>query len=142
MKKLWAGLMALVVSVVIAQGAWAADVASVKAQLMVARENAVALLSATDVAAQDKFVAEIAKATAAVDAGVAALLADKGTAAEVAAKIKEFQETWGPFKQTRDGEIVPMLRAGKKDEATVLLKGIQAERFKKLLAALEAAGAK
>ena len=43
---------------------------------------------------------------------------------------------------TRDGEIIPFVKAGKKDDAKALAKGVQAERFKKMQELLTALGAK
>lgn len=142
MKKLFMGIAALVVAVMLGHGAQAADAGAIKAPLMVARENAVAFIGAADAATQDKHVAEIVKASKAVDDATAAALADKATPADVAAKLKEFQATYEAFKKTRDGEIVPMVRAGKKDEAKALISGIQAERFKKMTGLLAELGAK
>lgn len=114
---------------------------AIKSSLMTARENLVAMLDATDTAAQDKHQAEITKATQGVDDGVAASLADKGTSAEQAAKLEEFKQVWGEFKKTRDEEIIPAIKAGKKDEAKQLATTVQAERMKKMKGTLTDLGA-
>lgn len=47
-----------------------------------------------------------------------------------------------PRGQTRDTEIIPALKSGKKDAAKALAKGVQAERVKKLNELLGSLGAK
>jgi hypothetical protein len=71
-----------------------------------------------------------------------AALADKATGADAARKYKELKEVWEAFKKTRDGEIVPAVKAGKVDAAKALAKGIQAERLGKMKELLSALGAK
>ena len=142
MKKLVAGVFALFFTVLAGAGAQAADAAGIKAAMMTARENAVAMLGTTDAAALDKHQAAIAAATKSVDADLAAVLADKATAPEAAAKYKAFSETWTPFKATRDGELIPLIRAGKVAEAKALATGIQADRMKTMVGLLGELGAK
>ncbi|MBF0186122.1 MAG: hypothetical protein HQM06_17270 [Magnetococcales bacterium] len=96
---------------------------SVKAGMGEARENLLSLLETADKAEQAKKIEAIKAATAKVDAIVAANAAD----------FAAFSEVFVPFKKTRDGEIVPMILAGKVDEAKGLGKGIQAERYKKMM---------
>ncbi|MET0341651.1 MAG: hypothetical protein ABW252_11670 [Polyangiales bacterium] len=108
-----------------------------KASLGKAREALVAMLDA-DAAKYDALTADIAKASKAVDAALAAGTADKAHA-DV---YKDLKKTWDEFKKTRDGEIIPALKSGKKDAAKALAKGVQAERFKKLNELLASVGAK
>ncbi|HEY6878880.1 MAG TPA: MCP four helix bundle domain-containing protein [Polyangiales bacterium] len=110
--------------------------------LLAARQSLVTMLDTTDGAAQSKLQGEIAQHTKSVDAAVAAALADKATSADAAAKFKEFKSIWDAFKKTRDGEIVPAIRAGKVDQAKALAKGVQAERLAKMKDLLAALGAK
>lgn len=108
-----------------------------KASLTKAREALVSMLDA-DAAKYDALQADIATASKSVDAALAAGAADKANAKSYA----ELKQTWDAFKKTRDGEIIPALKSGKKDAAKALAKGIQAERFKKLTELLSRIGAK
>ena len=120
-----------------AASALAAPPDDAKAALTKAREALVTMLDA-DAAKYDALVADIGKATKAVDAAIAAGASDKAHA-DV---YKEIKKTWEEFKKTRDSEIVPALKSGKKDAAKALAKGVQAERFKKLNELLGTLGAK
>lgn len=113
-----------------------------KAALAKARESLLAMLDATEPAKLDALQAEIASASKAVDGAVTGALADKATAADKAVTYKELKKTWEEFKKTRDKEIIPAIRAGKKDDAKALAKGVQAERFKKMGELLASLGAK
>jgi hypothetical protein len=104
------------------------------ASLMEARANLVKMLDSTDKAANDVLKANIATATAKVDATVSAMA--KSYNAGDAGKAAAFKPTWEDFKKTRDGEIVPMVYAGKVAEAKALGTGIQAERMGKMKAAM------
>ena len=135
---LFAGLALLLVS----QAALAGHADAVQAALMEARSNLVAMIDATDKAVQDDHYAKITKASKAVDDALAAALGDATTTPDQAAKYKDFKATWEEFKQTREGEIVPAVRAGKTAEAKAVATGVQAERMKKMKGLLAELGAK
>lgn len=138
MKKLVLGLISLGTAAFLALSAQAADFAGVKAKMTTARENLVSLLDASDAAAQDQFIANIAAATKDVDASLVAAVGEGGANA---AAVKDLKDTWDLFKNTRDNELVPMVKSGKKDDAKTLAKGVQAERFKKMMGLLGQLGA-
>jgi hypothetical protein len=77
-----------------------------------------------------------------VDDTLRAALDDKATPEDQAAKLKQFQEIWEAFKNTRETKTVPALREGKKDEARAIAEGVQAERVAKMRAILGEMGAK
>lgn len=104
------------------------------AALMEARGNLVKMLDSTDKATNDGLKANIAAATAKVDATLAAMA--KGYNADDAAKAAAFKPTWEEFKATRDGEIVPLIYAGKNADAKAIATGIQAQRMGKMRAAM------
>lgn len=108
-----------------------------KASLAQAREALVTMLDA-DAAKYEALQSDITKATKAVDAALAAGAADKAKAGT----YKEIKKVWDEFKKTRDTEIIPALKSGKKDAAKALAKGVQAERVKKLNELLGSLGAK
>jgi hypothetical protein len=131
------GCMLALASISLPAAASAAD--DVKASLGKAREGVLALLDTTDKAKQDSLVAQIGAASAGVDRALAA--ASTAPAAH-AAEWKEFDQIWKAFKETRDGQLIPAVRAGKPDVAKSLAKGVQAERFEKMNELLATIGAK
>jgi hypothetical protein len=126
----------------LAASALASPADSALAALLKARASLVTLLDTSDAAAQKNLEGEIRTATKEVDDSVKSALADKATPKEAAAKLKEFDGVWKDFKKTRDGEIIPAVKAGKVDAAKALAKGVQAERMGKMKELLAAAGAK
>jgi hypothetical protein len=52
------------------------------------------------------------------------------------AQFKDLVDTWGAFKKTRETELVPLILAGKEDEALKLAGGIQKERINKCMTLL------
>lgn len=121
--------------------AFAGHAESAKEGLTKAREGLLAMLDATDSTSYKTLEADIKKASATVDAAISKALTDKTLSAAQLTQYKDLKATWEEFKKTRDKEIIPSIKAGKKDDARALAKGIQAERFKKmneLLAALSA----
>lgn len=142
MKKIMQVFTALLVSLLFTQMAQAAvDADAIKTSLMTARENLVAMISAPDAAAQDKYQEEITKATKGVDDGVAAALADKATLSEQVTKLEAFNKVWGEFKKTRDAEIIPAIKVGKVEDAKKLATTVQAERMKEMKGTLTELGA-
>jgi hypothetical protein len=109
---------------------------SMKTPLMAGRTSLLAMLDApeADVPALE---AEMNNAAAALDAVIATASANQDSAA----KVKEFQVIWEEFKATRANELVPAIKAGKKDEAKALAQGIQAERMGKMKVILVELGA-
>lgn len=138
MKKLVLGAISLGVAAFFAVSAQAADFAGIKAKMTTARENLVSMLGSQDAAAQDQFIANIAAATKEVDAALTAAVGEGGANA---AAVKDLKDTWDAFKNTRDNELVPMFKSGKKDEASAIGKGVQGDRFKKMMGLLGQLGA-
>ena len=58
---------------------------------------------------------------------------------EVVSAISDARKAWTAFRDTRDGELVPLIMANKTREAMVLARGIQAERYKAFSAATKEA---
>lgn len=131
------GIFALLLHASLAFAAGHAD--GIKGALANAREKLLAMLEAPDAATMDKLQAEITTASKSVDSSLSAALADKSAPAD---KYKELKTVWEQFRKTRDSELIPALRAGKKDEAKAIAKGIQAERYGKMQSLLTALGAK
>lgn len=102
-----------------------------KVLLTKARESLITLLDA-EAAKIEPLEAEIAKASSGVDAAIALALADPSISDDRAKLYKELKTIWEEFKKTRDGDIVPAVKAGQKDHAKALATGVQAERYKKM----------
>jgi hypothetical protein len=118
----------------------AATVDDVATSLADARANLLQMLNSTDKATHESLKAKIDAATKKVDSAVAELLADKAMTPDKVEQLKAFKDTLEAFKKTRDEEIIPAIMGGKMDVAKDLAKGIQAERMKKMKAALSALG--
>ncbi len=127
-------LLATVLTALSASAVQAAPADDACAALMDARGNLVKMLDSSDKAANDGLKANIAAATAKVDATLAAMAKSYNAGDE--AKAAAFKPTWGEFKATRDGEIVPLIYAGKNAEAKAIGTGIQAQRMGKMKAAM------
>ncbi len=94
------------------------------------------MLNSSDKAAQEGLKTKIETASKNLDTALTALLADKAMAADKIEQLKVFKTNWEDFKKTREGEIIPAILSGKMDVAKDLAKGVQAERMKKMKAAL------
>jgi Four helix bundle sensory module for signal transduction len=106
-----------------------------------AREALVTMIDA-DASKFDSLQADIDKATASVDEALASALSDKTLSADKAKTFSDIKVVWEEFKTTRDTQIIPAVRAGKKDEAKAIATGVQAERFKKMNELLALLGVK
>jgi hypothetical protein len=122
--------------------ALASPAESALSALLKARASLVTLLDTSDAATQKTLEGEINSASKLVDESVKSGLTDKAAPKDAVAKLKEFDGIWKDFKKTRDGEIIPAVKAGKVDAAKALAKGIQAERMGKMKELLGALGAK
>jgi hypothetical protein len=117
-----------------------ATVNDVATALGEARANLLQMLSSTDKAANEALKAKIEAASKNVDTAVGELLADKAMTPDKIEQLKTFKTNWEDFKKTREGEIIPAIFSGKVEVAKDLAKGVQAERMKKMKAALTSLG--
>ncbi len=101
------------------------------ANLAEARTQLVAMIAETDPAKLDDFKAKVHDASDKLDADLEAMASGAD-----AAKATEFKPAWEDFKNTRETEIIPAVYAGKNAEAKAIATGIQAERMKKMKAAM------
>ena len=112
----------------VAPWAQAQDFKELRSKMMTARETLVAM--ATDKTKRGPEQQKIVKDTA--DA-VSALLGQMKAPIGQEAKFKEMADTWAAFKKTRETALVPLILAGKDEEALKLAGGIQKERIGKCL---------
>lgn len=128
MKKLLAAAVIGLLSVV-SFSAQAGEFGDLMAKVGAARSAVAAMIQHKDQrgAEQQKSLKDTADA---VSATLAKLKAPAGKEAQ----FKELNETLAAFMKARDTEVVPLLLAGKDDEAKSLAGGVQKERFAKITA--------
>jgi predicted amino acid-binding ACT domain protein len=98
-----------------------------KIALADARFNLMMMVFSMDKAEQDALKTEIDKASTALEKVVKTMLKDERKFDD--AQLTDFQNTWAQFKNTRETEIVPAIRAGNNDKAVGIATGIQAGRM-------------
>ncbi len=128
MKKIVAMVCFAILALMAAPWAHAQDFKDLRGKMTTARETLVAM--ATDKSKRGADQQKVVKDTA---EAVSALLSKLKAPAGKEAQFKDLGETWGAFKKTRETELVPLILAGKDDEALKLAGGIQKERFNKCL---------
>jgi hypothetical protein len=111
--------------------AQAASPADACANLAAARSALVAMIDEPDAAKLDGYVEKIHAASAALDSDLAAMAGGPD-----AAKADAFKPAWDAFKNTRETEIIPAVKAGDRAKAKGLATGIQAGRMKEMKAAM------
>ena len=131
MKKLIATVCLAMMAILAAPWAHAEDFKLLRAKMSTARETLVAMV--TDKTKRGADQQKIVKETA--DA-VSVLLGKLKAPVGKEAQFKELIETWGAFKKTRETELVPLILAGKEDEALKLAGGIQKGRILKCMSLL------
>ncbi|MBI5345144.1 MAG: hypothetical protein HZB83_07405 [Deltaproteobacteria bacterium] len=126
-RHLIAGLVVMFFALV-AVTSHAGEFSDLKKKIGDARDSIVAMLKNKDKRGPDqqKLVKDSADA---VSAALAKMHAPKGKDAQ----FKELADTWAAFKKTREAELVPLILAGKQEDADKLAGGVQKERFKKIM---------
>lgn len=128
MKKWIASLCVAVVALAGSGIAHANDFKDLRAKMTAARESLITMT--TDKTKRGPDQQKLVKDTAdAVSAAITKLKAPAGKEAQ----FKEMVDTWNAFKKTRETELVPLILAGKDDDALKIAGGIQKERFGKCL---------
>jgi hypothetical protein len=110
------------------QLAQAETICDAKIALADARLNLMMMVISTDQAEQDFLKTGIDKASTALEKVLETLLKDDNKNDD--AQLTTFKETWAQFKNTRETEIVPAIRAGDNDKARKIATGIQSKRMK------------
>jgi hypothetical protein len=120
--------MALMSVFLVGQMAWAATAADIKGALVPVRETLLEMLSKADKRGPEQ-VAEVKKTAQRVTEMINGLKVD---AAKKGA-YDELKTVWTEFSKVRDEQVVPMIQAGKIDEAKALANGEQKARLKKVM---------
>jgi methyl-accepting chemotaxis protein len=108
----------------------ALSVASTASQLNAVRAALLGMMAAPDRAAQEALHEQIRTLTRDIDTAFAALL-DGARSDDVAAGLRDVRQVWQAFRDTRDGELIPAIYAGRLDEARAIATGVQAERYRR-----------
>lgn len=128
MKKWIVSLCVAVVAMAGTSSALANDFKDLRAKMTAARESLITMT--TDKTKRGPDQQKLVKDTAdAVSAAIAKLKAPAGKEAQ----FKEMVDTWNAFKKTRETELVPLILAGKEDDALKIAGGIQKQRFAQCL---------
>jgi len=133
MKKL---LFSGIIAISLMQSVQAETICDAKIALADARLNLMMMVMSMEKAEQDALKVEIDNASTELENAFAAMLQDENKTDD--AKIHKFQKTWAKFKNTRETEIIPAIRAGDNDKAIEIATGIQAERMTKMTDIIQA----
>lgn len=128
MKKIGAYVCFVMLALLAAPWAHADDFKDLRTKMTLARETLVAM--AADKTKRGADQQKIVKETA---DSVSAMQGKSKAPAGKEAQFKELVDTWGAFKKTPETELVPLILAGKDDEALKLAGGIQKERINKCM---------
>ncbi len=106
----------------------AANICDAKIALANARLNLMMMVMSTDKAEQDELKIEIDKASVELERVLKLMLRDENRTDD--AQLTTLQKTWAKFKNTRETEIIPAIRAGNNAKAMQIAIGIQAKRMR------------
>lgn len=104
-----------------------------KTDIEYARRALLQMLNEKDLKKRSEHELEMLAATGAVDDGIGRLLSDVELDSEIMEKVQELNNIWGSFKKTRDKNLLPALKGGKRGLVSDLAMGLQQERFSKLI---------
>ena len=111
--------------------ALAGQVEDIQAELNQSRQQTMAMLSEVEPGVLEMRYADALVSSKEVDASLQRALADPALQAQHGS-LEAFKQIWDVFKTTRDQEIVPLLMAGKQDQARALAQKVQAGRLKQM----------
>lgn len=106
----------------------AASICDAKIALADARLNLMMMVMSTDTAEQDDLKFDIDKASVELERVLKIMLKDENRTDD--AQLTTLQKTWAEFKNTRETQIIPAIRAGNNAKAMQIATGIQAKRMK------------
>jgi hypothetical protein len=120
---------------------FAGKVEDIQARLNQSRQQTMAMLSEADKSVLEMRYEEALASSKEVDASLHSALADPSLQAQHES-LEAFERVWDAFKGTRDEEIVPLLMAGKQEQARALAQKVQLPRFKRMNDLLDIARSK
>jgi methyl-accepting chemotaxis protein len=107
----------------------ALGIAETASRLNAVRAALMGMLATPDADARGKLHAQIKQLTREIDTSFETLLA-AGIDDGLKTRIRQIQEPWRAFRDTRDGQLIPAILEGRGDEARALATGVQAERYR------------
>lgn len=117
--------------------AHAGQIGDLKSTLTTTRQQTMAMLSEDDRAVLEMRYDDALKSSGDLDILLAEAMKSNLPRA-VQSSLLEFKTTWEAFKKTRDSEIIPLLMSGDRLKARLMALSVQAPRFKKMNALLDA----
>lgn len=124
-------LVSIAVLVAMPSSAFAGKVEDIQTRLNQSRQQTMAMLSEADKSVLEMRYEEALASSKEVDASLQSAMADPSLRTQQV-PLEEFKQVWEVFKTTRDQEIVPLLMAGKQDQARALAQNVQSSRFKRM----------
>jgi len=106
----------------------AATICDARVALAEARLNLMMMVVTTDKVEQDGLKVEIDAASVNLELAIDIMLNDENKTDDD--QITLLKDTWAMFKNTRETEIIPAVRAGNNKKAQAIANGIQAGRMK------------
>ena len=106
----------------------AATICDARVALAEARLNLMMMVVTTDKVEQDGLKVEIDAASVNLELAIDIMLNDENKTDDD--QITILKDTWAMFKNTRETEIIPAVRAGNNKKAQAIANGIQAGRMK------------
>ncbi|MBI3813995.1 MAG: methyl-accepting chemotaxis protein [Nitrospinae bacterium] len=107
------------------------EVGELNANLNGVRVALVTMFVKEDPADRAKLKETIKKLTENIEATFTRLRSAEKFPEDMIQDVKNIYAVWEPFRNTRDTELIPLIEAGKIEEAKKIAFGIQAERFNK-----------
>ena len=106
----------------------AESICDARVSLTDARLNLMMMVISIDTEEQDALKVDIDKASVELERVIEVMLTDENRTDD--AELTTLQKTWAEFKNTRETEIIPAIRADNYDKAMAIATGIQAKRMK------------
>jgi predicted double-glycine peptidase len=134
-------LIPVLLGAAIPTAALAGQVDDIQSELNQSRQQTMAMLSEKDHAVLEMRYDDALASSKQVDASLQRALADPSLHAQHGS-LEAFKQVWDIFKTTRDDEIVPLLMAGKQEQARAMAQKVQLPRFKQMNDLLDVARSK
>jgi methyl-accepting chemotaxis protein len=118
----------------------ALDLMTLRAHVNGVRMAVLQMMVVTQRADQDVLYQEVRERSQKIDHLMEQLLGRSGDDPRLGSQLAELQSLQATFTQTRDGQLIPLIYAGRHDEAQALLFGVQKERYDRIRALADTLG--
>lgn len=109
------------------------DLPEILALLRASRAKLLILVDSQDPGQKTGVIDDLTLSQQEIDQRVSNLLDNRATPPATRERLERFKNIWEPFKNTRMGEIIPAVLAGDRAKAQSLGKGIQADRYQRMV---------